>query len=319
MKTLEYINWVKAFAVVSVVMYHTAERLQLSTVDGFISTYFLSIFFYIAGYLTHLKTNWAFIEKKAKRMLIPLISFSIIYVIFLCCWENHSIGFTIKEMLMDDAKRGYWFVYTLFTCMTLVWALNWITAKAPKWLQWVVLSLPWILVVLLPRIMPQSTYYMLSLASFRRYYPFYLFGIISQLPQCQKWMESKWYQRNLVIGYVGLTISYLSTMQQNSASMQFATWMAVNVFGCLFWIEMGKLISEYCKSNVVINALSSDSLGIYLIQFIYLALLLPLMQNLALDTWLIFAIYTVIVLIISLATTWGLRTNKYTRYLFLGN
>ena len=195
----EHIDLTRAIAVISVVAYHFLRIDEIEGLNTVINTYFLSIFFFLSGFLLRPEADKAWIIKKAKRLLVPLVAFTILYIPILSLCKGELIGTTLSDMFRSDSKGGYWFVYTLFSAMALIWLIHYIHSvfALPKRLYPVLLILPWVIAFALSIFLPQEISYWLSIPSFRRYYLFILWGML-----CQEIRPQRYFYRNHKLRYL---------------------------------------------------------------------------------------------------------------------
>lgn len=317
---LEYIDLARAVAVVSVIAYHFLRIDEIWGLSTFINTYFLSLFFFISGLLMHPKAEIGWLIKKIKRLLIPLIAFSALYIP-VAAWSNDaSLAETIHSMAWSDSKGGYWFVYTLFAAITLIWLIHYAYVKwnIPRWVYGFALLLPWIIACGLSVTLSQDLSYLLSIPSFRRYYPFILAGMICRQERIQNTIRQTVSYVFVTIGYLLFTVLSLWKFQTVDSNLSFGIWFVTNLFGCLFIIESCRRICARTHIHTLTKWLSQDSLGIYLGQFIIRCATRKPFMALPLSPYITFVPYTLLLLAASLTATRIIRKNSITTKIFLG-
>lgn len=319
-KRLDYIDLARAVAVVSVIAYHFLRIDEMWGLGTFINTYFLSVFFVISGLLLHPKPEIKWIIKKIKRLLLPLVSFSVIYIPILIINNEAPAGSVIHDIFWSESKGGYWFVYTLFASILLIWLIHYLveTLHLHKWSYWAFLILPWLIACGMSIMLPQRISYLLSIPSFRRYYPFILLGIIGQKEYIRQIIRKTSTYVVITIIYILLVALSLLKFQEIDSALSFLVWITTNIFGCLFLIETCWRACRHIQLHSVTKWLSQDSLGIYLGQFIIRRISYNSFMALPISPYISFLPYTLFLLITSLVLTRILRTNTITTKLFLG-
>lgn len=317
---IEYLDLARAIAIISVLFFHYPFRDNIPGLGGFFNTYFLTLFFCISGFLTSPKEDIKWISNKAKRLLIPLLSFSILYIPFLAFTRDANIFSTIQSVLYEDSKGGYWFVYVLFMCFGIIWIIHrgYKVLHFPQWLYIILLLLPWFISVVLGFVLPQKIYYLFCLASFRRYYLFFLFGMLLNNQKIQL-ITTK------TISYVLISIAYISGAILFSCkysgietNTMFMVWMVLNILGCLWWLETCRRICLYHKLSNFTLWTSSDSLGIYLSHYFILRSTRDILPPYICSSWIMLILYTSMIYIYTISLTRLIRTNSFTTTLFLG-
>lgn len=317
---LEHIDLARTMAVVSVIAYHFLRIDEIWGMSTFINTYFLSLFFFISGLLMHPKAEIAWLIKKMKRLLIPLIAFSAVFIPVSAWCNDISLAETVHSMVWSDSKGGYWFVYTLFAAITLIWLIHYAYVKwnIPRWVYGLAVLLPWLIACGLSVILPQDISYLLSIPSFRRYYPFILMGMICEKDRIQNTLRQTGMYVFVTIGYLLFTILSLWKFQTVVSNISFGIWFVTNTFGCLFVIEICRRICARTHIHTLTKWLSQDSLGIYLGQFIIRCATKKPFMALPLSPYITFIPYTLLLLAVSLTATRLLRRNSITTKIFLG-
>ena len=112
-----YIDAIRGFTMLLVVYNHVLlcsfEGGASWSVNDIFLTFRMPLFFFLSGFLMY-KTGrfketgglFTFLRKKSVVQLLPTLVFSLLYALIL------SVSY--KSLLLDKAKCGYWFTYTLF-------------------------------------------------------------------------------------------------------------------------------------------------------------------------------------------------------------
>lgn len=115
---LNYIDWLKGIAIITVVMGHVTAFDFLSLTDSsksFVNRFIVSLQMPLFIFLSGLVVNYKFesviasskkLLYKAWILLVPVILLGVPYAL----WR----GFTIYEFIINPTKYGYWYLITLF-------------------------------------------------------------------------------------------------------------------------------------------------------------------------------------------------------------
>lgn len=115
---IEYIDHIKGFAILLVVMGHLIDKsllLESSFINKIIYTVHMPLFMYLSGLFAYkhiinnlnIKSIFEFVQKKTTRLILPYITIGGLYAFFKS--ENLNQLFIYLN--------GYWFFPTLFMCM----------------------------------------------------------------------------------------------------------------------------------------------------------------------------------------------------------
>lgn len=134
-------------------------------------SFFLEAFVFISGLIAgyqfmrrpDMRYNLQFVIKKARRLLIPSIIFSIPYALFFYDWKNVQ---TFTEQILSGAGH-MWFLPMLFTCFLGLW----LTARLNRY--------PWLILCLAVLIAwyPVKLFYLIDI--FCQYFLFFMAGYFS--------------------------------------------------------------------------------------------------------------------------------------------
>jgi len=129
-----------------------------------------------------------------------------------------------------------------------------------------ILLLPFVVVVLLAKILNQDIYYLLSLASFRRYYLIFASGVMLQLFGNGKSIVDGKHSIIISVGYLLFSTYYVLYTKSVVSNFDFVIWFFTNLAGCVFWL----VISNRLKMTVggaFLKRIGQCSLGIYVVHF----------------------------------------------------
>ena len=190
--------------------------------------------------------------------------------------------------------------------------------KFPRWVYGLAVLLPWLIACGLSILLPQDITYLLSIPSFRRYYPFILMGIICQKERIQNTIHKTGGYLFVTMGYILFSIISLWKFQTVVSNISFGIWFITNIFGCVCITETCRRVCTRTHIHSLTKWLSQDSLGIYLGQFIIRCATKKTFMALPLSPYATFFPYTLLLLAISLTMTRLIRRNSITTKIFLG-
>ena len=265
---IEYFDIAKGLGIFSVIVYHVAEIHGNREIMSFINTYFLSLFFLISGYLSlgnsfYKLTLKEYIQKQAKHLLIPFFFVGCLYNFYQNLLSGTSPELTF---VFQDPKGGYWFLFVLFLFLTTLRLFKGIIHRGSRAKVMLFLLLPFVVVVLLAKILDQDIYYCLSLASFRRYYLIFASGVLLQLFGNGRSIVDGKLTFFISIGYLLLGTYYTLYTKDVVSNFDFVIWLVTNLTGCVFWLEVSNLFKKTI-GGAFFKRIGQCSLGIYVVHF----------------------------------------------------
>lgn len=177
MERIEYIDKLKGFAIIFMVMGHIMQisfGIGNTAFNHFYTSFHMPIFMFLSGIFVYKgfkdwnsKEVWEFIINKIKRILFPFFVIGGLYCLIFC----HSV-----MVLLNGAFSGYWFLPALFICMICDLFVSYIVKK---------MSIDNILINILVRLLVWLfiiciCYYVLDYLYFRSvvfHYPFFCMGV----------------------------------------------------------------------------------------------------------------------------------------------
>ena len=130
-----YLDLVRGFAIVLVVVGHSIQMVYPDTFDDhilfrMIYSFHMPLFMFVSGLLVcYLKTDitakWLF--KKMRMLLIPFIAWIIIPFFFSKNWSEFPSYFL---QVLKTPDYGLWFLYILFCCFVLLYVQQILCEKA---------------------------------------------------------------------------------------------------------------------------------------------------------------------------------------------
>ena len=176
------IDHLKAFAIILVVFYHAMFQVEASysslantCVTIALRDIHVPLFILIAGYLCHRQDVRGFFRKKARRILIPFLFFTILKLVMNNLMGTEYVhGDTFPKQLWEAFVCGqlYWFCYCLLI-MFLIAPLLW----DRKVLRWILLGAALTANILLAWFEVELTD-VLQLGNVLYYSPFFLLGML---------------------------------------------------------------------------------------------------------------------------------------------
>lgn len=311
---IDYIDVAKGFAILSVVLYHVASPLEYHVLRDFINTYFLSLFFFISGFLSIGKTFYSstivsYFKKKAKALLIPFVVCGITNYLY----RNFVLLENYDFFIMSDAKGGYWFLLVLFYFFLTLKIFFTVFHISKFHSRFYFLIIPFILVVLLSKILYVDWYYLFSLSAYRRYYLLFLFGVFFRFYSID---FSKKLMAISAFAYLSLIYFFLDHMTFFKSETDYFIWLFTNMAGCILWLNICKLLpktlSFLCKFGV-------NSLGIYVLHYFFFQFFCHLYNKIDMEASLfLLLIVSTLILLLAYISTLLVSKNKYLSILFLG-
>lgn len=191
---VKYIDALKGFAIIWVVMGHITEKsmgINNTLFNNFYASFHMPVFMFLSGIFAYsLKSNWhysdflSFIRKKSLRILMPFIVVGSVYSI-LFKGDLFSV--------ISGQISSYWFLPALFMCMILGYFTLQINSQLIKNIKFsadiVLFVIIWILFVVLyfSGITKDFPYYV----NFIKMYPFFVFGVLfSRHAKIKQFIES---------------------------------------------------------------------------------------------------------------------------------
>lgn len=108
-----YIDQLKGFAILLVVIGHVLEYCFTSADSGYesiwhelIYTFHMPLFAFLSGFFMKGINSWNSLRMKTERLLIPFLSIGSLYVL----WR----GFSLQSFFMSPFKYGYWYLWVMF-------------------------------------------------------------------------------------------------------------------------------------------------------------------------------------------------------------
>lgn len=307
-----FIEYIRIISIFCVILFHQLGKItgrgiipDSKTLSGLcgLSCHLVGIavpfFLFIAGYLYRKPLpggKTSFLIKKAKRLLIPYLIFTILTML--------ASGYFDANELYIGGFWHLWFVTTLFWCFAISIFIDY----SSKWI-WLLIPISLVLtMVSLPSI--------LGLQNFLQWYYFFALGAIVRNNQ-RGTIKGKWIISIICI-CVYIAVILIFPFHYREQSIIHAVAISSVIYG--IWIMIRDL---NLKQTLIVDTLGKCSMGIYVTHYIVLIYLLSstsfrifhitsLLQEIPIITTLALA---VVAYLVSFLTTMILRTNKWTRVL----
>lgn len=136
-KRIEWVDIVKYVCIVMVMLSHLETRTEIW--NAFYTPFFLTAFFFVAGYVYKPKENFKdFLYKKFRQLFIPWLVFSVFDIVL-----SQVISFNAHESLLEELKWNFlqirgrddqiWFVAALFIAfIPFYFFVQWYEAEPQK-------------------------------------------------------------------------------------------------------------------------------------------------------------------------------------------
>lgn len=326
----------KCFAIVSVIVYHIAVLglYPSPLVAAFIRTYFLSIFFFISGYLTKEKNfdRAGYIKKKSEHLIIPFLVGSISYHAFSLLLSERSLTSFFDGFYFDDSKSGYWFLLLLFCFVVVLKAIKPILAHiSNKYIHLFILFIPFVCSAIFAILLPEKIVGLLSLASFRRYYLFFVLGFCyTNYFKLDNIFTNKIIGCCSTICYVIFCFYYVKYIRVINSNIDFLLWFLTNFFAIHSWLFIFNK-ATCLQNNKILQIIGANTLGIYVLHYFPYKLLLYFQNSYnyisvifgSRESFIVDAVVILFLMILILFLTYIMivlvKKNKVLSFLILGN
>ena len=298
------LDYAKGFAILLIVLFHVygyTGGYENSIVYSFCQNVQIVIFIFVSGVLISKSSKAIDIKSKAVRLLVPFISFYII-------WGGIDYhNFTL--FILDEFKYGYWFVLVLFEIMLIYAFLFYIAIKAnlsPFLLHIVFL----VLLSLYEFIFPRDSILNILICTnlVWHYYPFFILGIYS-------WK----FDGLILLKYtpIYLFVFILSQYYYFTYSIRSVAPLC-NLSSLLFFMSLFK--NGILPLKKLVAKLGVFSMQIYLLHFILLSVIyqyIPLQDNCWIE-FLIYLLLSVIIISFIVIVSHLIMRNKWARFFLFG-
>lgn len=298
------LDYAKGFAILLIVIFHIygyTGRHENSIVYSFCQNVQIVIFIFVSGVLLGKSNKKIRIKAKAIRLLVPFVSFYIIWGII------DSQNFT--QFLLDEFKYGYWFVLVLFEIILSFAFLSYIS-KIAKIHIIVMHVFFYVVLSLYELLIPQNSVLNILLCTnlFWHYYPFFLIGVYSQR-----------INKIMALRYTPIYLSFFILSQYYYFSFGMRSLAPLcNLSSLLFFMSLFE--NKILPFKVTISQFGVFSMQIYLLHFILLSFiyqLIPIQDN----DWIEFLWYlilSVIIIVIIISISKIIMRNEYISLLLFG-
>jgi fucose 4-O-acetylase-like acetyltransferase len=279
------IDWLKAFAIVLMVIGHAIQYSLVTDYDSnlifrFIYSFHMPLFIFISGYLAHTGHKKGFLWKRVRLLLVPFLIWMVLYAFYYRRLDLQQGNWAILpsyfwQVIQFPGKGGLWFLWTLFQ-IDVVYSL---LKKTTHFYLFSGLFLV-ALYVAAPFWEVLNCY---GFGLLRFYYPFFLLGcFFRQRNLIEKvnlpltlflvglWvvLELAW-SRSGDVNAFGLPVA----SDTNSVYAQIVRWLTPVPAIVLFF----KLSRLFQRGNAVVQWLSVNTLAIYASHFIWIYLFTDLL------------------------------------------
>ena len=328
LKARDYgIDWLKAFAIVLMVLGHAIQYSLVSNFDSniifrLIYSFHMPLFICISGYLISPGKNIGFLWKQFKLLIIPFLFWMIFYSLYYRRMDLHNRNWAILpnyylQVFQSPGKGGLWFLWALYVIDVFYFFLR-------KSRYFYVLSVTVVvLMYALTPYFPELNFYGLGL--FKIYYPYFLLGCFLRQYQIVDKIK-KWQVVLLAVVMVFLQIAWARTGSVFAFGMPIAHdnnsiyALIVRILTPVpMLLLLFKLSRYFRQSNVVVQWLSVNTLSVYASHFVWVYLFVYLLSSTILERS---DVEIFIVFIVALVLTWvtvsGINRLPVVRKLLFG-
>lgn len=184
-----------------------------------------------------------------------------------------------------------------------------------KLIKLIIAVLPWMFVIVLGHYMLPNMYHLLCLSSYRRFFPVFLFGIL---------MNNKLVKENFLIKfcaicfYLAFSVVYIWVIREVKDVLDYFVWLITNALGCVSWLYIFSVIENKCRIPQFLLNIGKNSLGIYVIHFIFIRILVYSIDFYRINSFLGMIIYSLCILLISYWMVMLIKKNKMVSFLIIG-
>lgn len=311
LKTRDYgIDWLKAFAIVLMVLGHAIQYSLVCNFDAniifrLIYSFHMPLFMLVSGYLISPGKNISFLWKQFKLLIIPFLLWMVLYSFYYRRMDLHNGNWSILstyylEVCKSPGKGGLWFLWALYVIDVFYFFL-----RKSRYFYLLSAALVVLLYALTPSF-PELNFYGLGL--FKIYYPYFLLGCFLRQYQIADKIK-KWQVLLLVVVMVFLQIAWTRTGSVCAFGMHIAHdnnsiyALVVRILTPVPVLLLLFKVSRYFKqSNAVVQWLSANTLSIYASHFMWVYLFVYLLSTTILERS---DVEICIVFIVALALTWA--------------
>jgi fucose 4-O-acetylase-like acetyltransferase len=307
------IDWLKAFAIVLVVLGHAIQfslgpDFDSNLVFRGIYSFHMPLFIFISGYLISPGRRIGFLWKQFKLLMIPFLIWMVIYSFYYRRFDLQIGHWSILpgyylEIFKSPGRGGLWFLWALYLIDVIYFFL-----RQSRYFYF----LSVVLVILLhvgSSFYPELNLYGLRFVMF--YYPFFLLGcLVRQYRFVDKiggWgavalvglavlLEMAWTREGAVNAF-GMLIPHGS---DSLYALAIRLLTPVSILLLLFWLSR-----RFKKSNVVVQWLSVNTLSVYASHFVWVYLLTDYLAATSLARS---NVEIVLVFVFASLATWGTVT-----------
>lgn len=269
---IEYLDAIKAFAIFLVVCGHTLQYFDEpqtgKCLHDIIYSFHMPLFMVISGYFASSslqKALFSFIKKKNEQLILPVISWTILTILF--------IFITHEGSYHSEIVGSYWFLRTLFACYVATWCVK--KCFRNDYLGFIISAIFFILI-------PKG-----SFLQFNWLYIFFWVGIFLKKHNSEllEGHNNKRYIIILLCSVVVFIITYYlkSIFHINSILISYTTiknsfWSILLVFSVALSASLATIVLFSIKDKwpPIIKNIGMHTLGIYLVQGLLLERILPL-------------------------------------------
>lgn len=297
------LDYAKGFAILLIVIFHIYGYTgrHNSLVYSFCQNVQIVIFIFVSGVLLGKSNKKISIYSKATRLLVPFVSFYIIWGII----DYHNLSL----FLFDEFKYGYWFILVLFEIILIFVFLSYISSTA-KISSLILHAFFFAILSLYEFFFPRNSILNILLCTnlVWHYYPFFLIGVY--LWRINHLMVLKYTPAYFVI-FILSQYCYFTYGMRSLAPV-------CNLFGLLFFMSF--FMNRILPFKKTIAQFGVFSMQIYLLHFILLSFVyqyIPLQDNCWIE-FLLYLVLSIIMIIFIMFISRIIMRNKWASFLLFG-
>ena len=272
-KRIEYIDALRGFTMITVVLWHVVYFGYNKYLLGFstaIMTFRMPLFFFISGFIFYKESRvWCLSEwlnifkSKFKVQIIPTVITLAIFIPFL--------QLDIIEVIQSGTHGGYWFTITLFGYFIIYGLIMLFSRRLSKGK---ISILAFIIAILLDILTRKSPYPIAHFIMFQ-YFVYFVFGTIARqyFPIFQKFITNQYISSPLIFIWI-VSLVLFHTITELEFCRNFITYFLWGFMGIIivfhFFEKYQDSFKKETKLGMLLQYIGRRTLDIYLLHYFFI-------------------------------------------------
>lgn len=282
-KRVEYLDAMRCFGIVVVVMWHVYyygyQNPLLNAYEQYFHSFFMPIFFLISGFLSYktgvsaaIRISGTFVWRKFKALIIPTVAIAMVYI--------YMSDISLSSWFFNPFKNGYWFplsLFVFFVMHSIYMQIDKLTGGGK--LTDIMLVLFAIVMYMgcqfyFGRFIDEKIYGLLGIVNWS-YYLFFVTGMLlrKHFATCERLLDGKLMSTILLILFFGFTVFMFRYMPSASTIVTGLFEMGSGVFGALAVFAFFRKYQDSFTSDKAFGRwtqyVGSRTLDIYLLHYFF--------------------------------------------------